>query len=155
VNFFPSNAGIAGAFLEIWEVDPASGLRVKKKPEAAALIDETGDWGPIKVHGFKSYEFAVTRENETDVNFFYEPFLRSDHLIRLNIATGLAPFIDASPNHTALTVVRQREFCGDLGAGSDVLEIAGTNVINTYDGTARRSPPARRRCSRSTTAPTA
>ncbi|HEY8153927.1 MAG TPA: alpha/beta fold hydrolase [Myxococcota bacterium] len=131
VNFFPSNVGITGAFLEIWEVDPATGLRVKKKPEAAALIDATGDWGPIKVHGFKSYEFAVARDGEVDVNFFYEPFLRSDHLIRLNIATGLVPFIDSSPNHTALTVVRQREFCGDLGAGSDVLEIGGTNVINT------------------------
>ena len=131
VNFFPSNVGIAGAFLEIWEVDPGTGLRTKKKPEAAALIDATGDWGPVKVHSFKSYELAVTRENEVDVNFFYEPFLRSDNLIRLNIATGLAPFIDASPNHTALTVVRQREFCGDLGAGSDVLEIAGSNVINT------------------------
>jgi pimeloyl-ACP methyl ester carboxylesterase len=131
VNFFPSNVGIAGAFLEIWQVDPATGRRAKKKPEAAYLIDATGDWGPVKVHGFKYYEFAVTRENETGVNFFYEPFLRTDQLIRLNIATGLAPFIDSGPNHTALTVVRQREFCGDLGAGSDVLEIAGTNVINT------------------------
>jgi pimeloyl-ACP methyl ester carboxylesterase len=131
VNFFPSNVGIAGAFLEIWEVDPATGLRNKKKPEAAYLIDATGDWGPAKVHGFKFYEFAVSRENEADVNFFYEPFLRTDQLIRLNIATGLAPFIDASPNHTALTVVRQREFCADLGAGSDSLVIGGSEVLNT------------------------
>ena len=131
VNLFPSNVGVVGAFLEIWEVNPATGLRTKKKPEAAALIDASGDWGPVKVHGFKHYEFAVSRENEADINFFYEPFLRSDNLVRLNIATGLAPFIDVSPNHAAVTVVRQREFCGDLGAGSDVLEIAGTNVINT------------------------
>jgi hypothetical protein len=75
-------------------------------------------------------EFAVLRDGEVDINFFYEPFLRSDRLIRLNIATGLAPFIDASPNHSALTVVRQREFCGDLGTASDVLEIDGTGVVN-------------------------
>lgn len=131
VNFFPTNVGLAGAFLEIWEVDPATGLRVKKKPEAAALIDATGDWGPIKVHGFKYYELEVSRDGEANINFFYEPFLRSDNLIRLNIATGLTPFIDTNANHTAITVVRQREFCGDLGAGSDVLEIGGTNVINT------------------------
>jgi pimeloyl-ACP methyl ester carboxylesterase len=130
VNFFPSNVGIVGAFLEIWEVDPATGLRVKKKPEAAALIDATGDWGPIKLHGFKWYEFAVTREGEVDINFFYEPFLRSDNFVRLNVATGLAPFIDSGPNHSAITVVRQREFCADLGAGSDSLMIDGSEVLN-------------------------
>src|SRR5262245_23032056 len=34
VNFFPSNAGIAGAILEIWEVDPATGLRQGDMPVA-------------------------------------------------------------------------------------------------------------------------
>jgi pimeloyl-ACP methyl ester carboxylesterase len=132
VNFFPSNVGIAGARLEIWEVDGGTGLRIGGEPLAARVIDTTGDWGPIDdVEAGRYYELAVLREGEVDVRFFYEPFLRSDRLIRLNIATGLAPFIDANPNHVALTVVRQREFCGDLGAGSDVLEIDGANVINT------------------------
>ena len=131
VNFFPSNVGIAGARLEIWEVDGATGLRIGSDPLATRVIDATGDWGPIdEVKAKRHYELAVLREGEVDVRFFYEPFLRSDRLIRLNIATGLAPFIDASPNHVALTVVRQREFCGDLGAGSDVLEVDGTNLIN-------------------------
>jgi pimeloyl-ACP methyl ester carboxylesterase len=132
VNFFPSNVGIAGARLEIWEVDGATGLRIGGDPLATRDIDATGDWGPIDdVQAGRHYEFAVLRDGEVDVRFYYEPFLRSDRLIRLNIATGLAPFIDVSPNHAALTVVRQREFCGDLGAGSDVLEFDGTNVINT------------------------
>ena len=131
VNFFPSNAGIAGAILEIWEVDGATGFRKGESPVAMRLIDQTGDWGPIdEVKGGKHYELAVLREGENDVRFFFEPFLRSDHLLRLNVATGLAPFIDASDAHTALTVVRFKEFCGDLGAGSDVLAIDGTNVIN-------------------------
>ena len=132
VNFFPSNVGIAGARLEIWEVDGGTGLRTGGEPLAVRVIGATGDWGPIDdVEAARYYELAVLREGEADVRFFYEPFLRSDRLIRLNIATGLAPFIDANPNHVALTVVRQREFCGDLGAGSDVLEIDGANVINT------------------------
>jgi hypothetical protein len=131
VNFFPSNVGIAGATLQVWEVDGATGLRIDDEPLATRLIDATGDWGPIDdVEAGRYYELAVLRDGEVDVNFFYEPFLRSDRLIRLNIATGLAPFIDASPNHSALTVVRQREFCGDLGAASDVLEIDGTGVVN-------------------------
>jgi pimeloyl-ACP methyl ester carboxylesterase len=131
VNFFPSNVGIAGATLEIWEVDGATGLRIDNEPLATRVINATGDWGPIDdVEAGRYYEFAVLRDGEVDVNFFYEPFLRSDRLIRLNIATGLAPFIDASPNHSALTVLRQREFCGDLGTASDVLEINGTGVVN-------------------------
>jgi pimeloyl-ACP methyl ester carboxylesterase len=130
VNFFPSNEGIAGAILEVWEVDPATGLRRGNGPVATRLIDASGDWGPIdEVKGGRHYEFAVMREGDVDVNFFYEPFLRSDHLIRLNIATGLAPFIDQNDNHSALTVIRNKEFCGDLGGGSDVLSIDGTNLI--------------------------
>lgn len=131
VNFFPSNVGIVGARLEIWEVDGATGLRIGGEPLAKRVIGASGDWGPIDdVEAGRYYELAVLRDGEADVRFYYEPFLRSDRLIRLNIATGLAPFIDASPNHVALTVVRQREFCGDLAAGSDVLEIDGLNVIN-------------------------
>jgi lipase/uncharacterized protein/lipase (class 2) len=131
VNFFPSNVGIAGATLQIWEVDGATGSRIGGDPLATRVIDATGDWGPIDdVEAGRYYELAVLRDGEVDVRFFYEPFLRSDRLIRLNIATGLAPFVDASPNHVALTVVRQREFCGDLDAASDVLELDGTNVIN-------------------------
>jgi hypothetical protein len=131
VNFFPTNVGIAGATLEIWEVDGTTGFRMGDEPLAKRSIDASGDWGPIdEVEAGKHYEFAVLREGQVDVRFFYEPFLRSDHLIRLNIATGLAPFIDASENHAALTVVRFKEFCGDLGAGSDILSIDSTNVIN-------------------------
>jgi pimeloyl-ACP methyl ester carboxylesterase len=131
VNFFPNNMGIAGALLEIWLVDGATGLRIGDGPVATRQIDETGDWGPIdEVNGELYYEFAVLREGEVDLNFFYEPFLRSDYFIRLNVATGLAPFIDSGPNHSALTVVRQREFCADLGAASDSLVIDGSEVLN-------------------------
>jgi pimeloyl-ACP methyl ester carboxylesterase len=131
VNFFPSNEGIDGAHLDVWLVKGSTGERLLHQPWASFDIGPDGNFGPFFVIFGLHYEFAVTREGETDVNFFYEPFLRSDELVRLNIATGLAPFIDAGPNHTALTVVRQKEFCADLGAGSDVLEIAGTNVLNT------------------------
>ena len=130
-NYFPSNEGLAGARLEIWEVDGATGLRTGKGPVATEVIDETGEWGPIdEVKGGRHYEFAVERDGEADLNVFYEPFIRSDHLIRLNVATGLLPFIDQSDDHAAITVVRNNELCGDLGTASDVLEIGGTNVIN-------------------------
>jgi pimeloyl-ACP methyl ester carboxylesterase len=132
VNFFPSNEGLEGATLEIWKVDGATGLRDGKGPVATRQIGASGDWGPIdEVKGGQPYEFAVVRDGELDLNYFYEPFRRSDHFIRLNVATDLAPFIDQSDDHAAITVLRNKEFCGDLGAASDVLEVDGTNVINT------------------------
>jgi pimeloyl-ACP methyl ester carboxylesterase len=131
-NFFPQNVGIAGATLEIWEVDGDTGFREGKGPVAMRQIDETGSWGPIdEVKGGRHYEFAVLRDGQVDVNYFYEPFLRSDHLVRLNVGEGLAPFIDSSDDHAAVTVLRNKELCADLGAGSDVLLIDGTNVLNT------------------------
>jgi pimeloyl-ACP methyl ester carboxylesterase len=132
VSAFPQNAGLTGATLEIWEVDGATGFRKGNEPVATRRIDETGNWGPIdEVKGGRHYEFSVLRDGQLDVNYFYEPFLRSDHLVRLNVGDGLAPFIDSSENHAAVTVLRNKEFCGDLGLGSDVLSIDGTDVINT------------------------
>ena len=131
VDFFPQNTGIAGATLEIWEVDGATGFRKAAAPLATRLIDATGNFGPIdEVRGGKHYEFAVLRDAQVGIHYFYEPFLRSDHLLRLNVAQGLAPFIDASDDDVALTVTRFKELCGDLGAGSDVLSINGTDVLN-------------------------
>lgn len=135
VDAFPENAGLAGATLEIWEVDGATGERKKASPLKTFLIDATGDFGPVdEVKGGKYYEFAVSRAGFNTVNYFYEPFLRSDHLVRLNVGDGLAPFIDSSANHTAVTVLRNKEFCADKGALSDELSIGGTQVLNLITG---------------------
>ncbi len=133
VSAFPQNDGLAGATLEIWEVDGDTGFRLGMGPIATRLIDETGNWGPInEVMGGKYYEFAVLREGKASVNYFYEPFLRSDHLVRLNVADGLTPYLDSSPNHASVTVLRNKEFCADKGALSDELSIDGTQVLNLF-----------------------
>ena len=127
---FPANTGLDGATLEVWLVDGDTGERVGDAPRDAFAIGPDGNWGPFKAWFGLHYELALVREGEVTINYYYEPFLRSDHLVRLNVAGGLAPFITSSDNHTALTVVRFREFWGDRGAQNDVLEIDGTNVIN-------------------------
>ena len=127
---FPANTGLDGATLEVWLVDGETGERVGAAPRDTFAIGPDGNWGPFKAWFGLHYELALVREGEVELNYYYEPFLRSDHLVRLNVAGGLAPFITSSDNHTALTVVRFREFWGDRGAQNDVLEIDGTNVIN-------------------------
>jgi hypothetical protein len=130
VTSFPQNTGLDGATLEVWWVDPRTGARIGSDPQETFAIGPDGDFGPFRVWHGLSYELAVQREGEVEIAYFYEPFRRSDHLVRLNVALGLAPFIPSDPASTALTLIRYKEFWGDRGAQNDVLEIDGTDVIN-------------------------
>jgi pimeloyl-ACP methyl ester carboxylesterase len=130
VTVFPENFGLEGATLRIWRVDGDTGQRIGHHPEATYAIGPDGEFGPFHARAGRHYEFAVSREGDVDIDYFYEPFLRSDYLVRLNVALDLAPFIESSDNHVALTVVRFKEFWGDRGAENDVLAIDGTDVIN-------------------------
>ncbi|HKX46114.1 MAG TPA: alpha/beta hydrolase [Planctomycetota bacterium] len=130
VTSFPQNTGLDGATLEIWRVDGDTGERTGSGPVATYAIGADGDFGPFTAWLGKHYELAVTREGEVSLHYYYEPFLRSDHLVRLNVALGLAPFISSSDAHVALTVLRFKEFWGDRGAANDVLAIDGIDVIN-------------------------
>ncbi len=64
-------------------------------------------------------------------HFYFEPFSRSDHFLRLNSSPpgqGIDAFVPKDPQRTNLVITRQREFWGDQGAASDVLTIDGLNV---------------------------
>lgn len=130
VTAFPQNTGLGGATLEVWLVDGDTGERVFDHPQETFAIDPDGSFGPFQAWFGLHYEFAVLREGEVTINYFYEPFLRSDDLVRLNVALGLAPFIPQSDASTTLTVVRFKEFWGNRGADNDVLAIDGTDVVN-------------------------
>jgi pimeloyl-ACP methyl ester carboxylesterase len=130
VTSFPQNTGLDGATLEVWWVDGRTGARIGSQPVETFAIGPDGDFGPFRVWNGLSYELSVQREGEVEIAYFYEPFRRSDHLVRLNVALGLAPFIPSDPDSTALTVIRYQEFWGDRGAENDVLAVDGTDVIN-------------------------
>jgi len=127
---FPQNVGLDGATLEIWQVDGDTGERLGDDPQATFAIGPDGNFGPFKAKYGRHYEFAAIREDARDLIYFFEPFLRSDHLVRVNAATALDPFIESSDDHSAVTVIRYKEFWGDRGAENDVLAIDGTDVIN-------------------------
>jgi pimeloyl-ACP methyl ester carboxylesterase len=127
---FPENVGLDGATLEIWRVDGDTGERLGDDPRATFAIGPDGSFGPFKAKYGRHYEFSVVREGTKGLNYFFEPFLRSDHLVRVNAALALDPFIESSDDHTAVTVVRYKEFWGDRGPENDVLAINGTDVIN-------------------------
>jgi pimeloyl-ACP methyl ester carboxylesterase len=115
---YPANSGIDGANLEIWEVSTRSGKRRTKTPLASFQIDETGEFSPVKVSSKKRYELAVIRtasDGATVTNhFYYEPWIRDNHLLRLNLApldSALSNAVERGP-HTTASVIRQREWWG-------------------------------------------
>ncbi len=133
---FPENVGYDGATVELWRVDPATGARIGKRPRETFAIDASGDFGPVGVNGTKHYELAVLRpatalSPATVHHFYFEPFSRSDHFIRLNTSRpgeSLEAFLPRDPAYTNLVISRQREFWGDQGGASDQLLIDGLNI---------------------------
>jgi pimeloyl-ACP methyl ester carboxylesterase len=126
---FPDNAGIDGATVEAWALDPRTGERRGRRPRASVVVGPDGDFsfvGPQRRH----WELVVKRNGELPLHYFFERFPRSDHLVRLNAAPILEPFFPMNEGATGMAVIRYKEFWGDRGPENDVLSIDGTDVIN-------------------------
>jgi len=139
---FPANSGVAGARLDVFRVNPATGRRTSQTPVATYQLTGDGSFGPFNGSGTDSYEFAITKGNDVHHQYF-PPFRRTDHLIRLltnEAGTGADLLIRKGPNHSAVLSYRNKEWWGDQGAGSDTLSLNGTNVLNST--TAPRSKRA-------------
>ena len=129
---FPQNTGLSGATVQLWPIDQSTGERTSSRPIASFSIGSSGDFGPVTVQAGRRYEFAELRAGYPTHHFYYEPFTRSDHLIRLLESDALrlagGP---PDPRSMAMVIIRYKEFWGDQGGQSDVLEIDGQRVCNT------------------------
>ncbi|MFB4312729.1 alpha/beta hydrolase [Actinomadura sp. 21ATH] len=139
---FPANTGAAGARLEIYRVDPRTGERLARRPDAAYRLSGDGSWGPFRAHGGAHYEFAVVWNGTSVHHTYFQPFLRSDNLVRVLTSRpgeGLAARMEVGDGHSALTFSRQKEWWGDQGAAGDSLRVNGREVLN-----AANAPRAKR-----------
>ena len=128
---FPQNRGTpAGVTVEVWEVDGATGQRTASAPVARLPADGNGAWGPAQVEAGRHYEFALLRPGVATLHYYFEPFVRSDHLIRLLYADGVEAVVERGERHVSWLVLRYKELWGDQGAESDELLVNGTNVCN-------------------------
>jgi len=132
--YFPENTGVDGGTVKIYEVDGYTGARLHKKPEAVYIIESDGNWGPFKAKTGEYYEFIIVHPTGDLHPFYYQPFIRSDFLIRLNTSEepggGTSAGMDRSEYHSNLVVGRNMEFWGDQGIDNDILAINGVNVVN-------------------------
>jgi pimeloyl-ACP methyl ester carboxylesterase len=131
---FPQNSGLSGATVQVWPINQRTGERTSGKPIATSVVGSSGDWGAVRVHAGRRYELTLVRTDNPTApshHFYFEPFLRSDHLVRLLESDALrlaggAPEARA----VALLIVRYKELWGDQAAQSDVLTINGQSVCN-------------------------
>jgi pimeloyl-ACP methyl ester carboxylesterase len=132
-NVFPQNQGADGFTLRIFEIDRRTGRREHRRPDATFTIGPDGAWGPFKAHAGERYEFALTRTDGSVHHVYFQPFLRSDHLVRLLTSRpgeGLDLLREPSATSAGFGVIRYKEMWGDQGANNDTLEIDGVNVLN-------------------------
>jgi pimeloyl-ACP methyl ester carboxylesterase len=131
---FPINTGVTGATLQIWRVSGHTGQRVRRHAVAIRPLGGDGSWGPVRLERGEHHEFAIVRgDGSATHHFYFEPFVRSDHLVRLLTSppgTGLDALVERSERHVSLVVSRNKELWGDQGAESDVLRVNGTNIVN-------------------------
>jgi pimeloyl-ACP methyl ester carboxylesterase len=130
---FPQNSGVQDRTLEVWEVRGSSGQRKRRHPVAVESLGGDGSWGPFELGRGGHYEFALVPTDGRTHHFYYEPFVRSDHLVRLLTSepgSALDLLTEKSPNHVSMVATRNKELWGDQGAENDLLEINGTNVCN-------------------------
>jgi pimeloyl-ACP methyl ester carboxylesterase len=120
---FPANTGREGAKLEFWEVDPNTRRRIATAPLASFDVGADGNFGPVNVSAEKYYELLLYTPNAGLYQHFYpQRFLRTSYLERLLSGPPDSPSRQNSnvgPGHTALTVLRMREWLA-----SDVLEVS-------------------------------
>jgi hypothetical protein len=139
---FPSNAGVTDATLEVYPVSPLTGHRLQIRPAHVTPLAADGSFGPLPVQPHTRYELALLRPGQATHHFYFEPFRRTDTLVRLLTSRpgeGLGALVDTSDRHTALTIQRQQEWWGDQGEAGDHLWINGRDVL-----TATNAPRAKR-----------
>ena len=138
---FPANTGIDGSVLDVYEVRADDGTRLRRRPVHTVAIGADGNFGPLEVKRNKHYELQLTRQGPDGPlyqHFYYEPFVRSNHLLRLNLAPIGSPLSEAIQRgpHTTVSIVRQKEWWGanpNDAANVDTLEVStriGADVVD-------------------------
>lgn len=135
---FPQNMGVDDATLQIFEVDGATGGRLRTDPDATyPLSSPIGAFGPFEAIGGRHYEFVILRDGLRPHHFYTQPVVRSDHLIRLlTVDPAIFPGdlleanADRSDGTSSFVLTRYREFWGDQGANNDALTVNGLNIIS-------------------------
>jgi hypothetical protein len=128
---FPENTGGSGDTLKIWPVD-SNGKRTTATPNQTIEITDGseggGDWGPVLVAKKQRYEFEVAQPGVGTLHYYYEPFVRSDYTLRLEVSAALEQDTGNRLGAAGAVDIRYKELWGDQPGESDRLLINGLNI---------------------------
>lgn len=130
---FPANAAATGVRVDVHEIDAGTGRRLAAQPLARFAIGADGAFGPFAAAPGARYEFAVDHGGGHVQHQYFQPFQRTDRLIRLltnRPGEGISSRVPVDPRHSALALTRYKEWWGDQGANSDSLLVNGTEILN-------------------------
>jgi pimeloyl-ACP methyl ester carboxylesterase len=128
------NLPAAGAAIQIWALDSATGLRAAATPVATFTADELGYWGPVELLPATHYEFFITPtgDDAVPIHYYREPFVRSNqgvYLRTLPNPDSLAGILLAGlPFSDDATILVNFTSSTGILAGTDSLVINGVEM---------------------------
>jgi len=105
---FVNNLPLAGATVEVYATDPATGER-QGVARWRKTVGADGLWGPFEASGTQRYEFVISAPGYATTHIYRQPFARSSSIVHLR-ATLLAQ-ADADAG-SVLTLTRPRGYFG-------------------------------------------
>ena len=114
-----TNRPVAGAEVEIYEVDAATGERRTNAPAHRKATGEDGMWGPFIGRADACYEFVLAMAGQPITHTYRSPFLRSSDLVHLR------PGMFAKGDEGAAAVVAMSRPRGYFGVGRDRFSLDG------------------------------
>jgi hypothetical protein len=79
---FVNNLPLAGATVEVYATDPATGER-QGGPRWRKTVGADGRWGPFAAEGTAAYEFVVSAPGYSTLHIYRQPFPRSSAVVNL------------------------------------------------------------------------
>ncbi|MCW5747884.1 MAG: alpha/beta fold hydrolase [Alphaproteobacteria bacterium] len=114
-----TNLPVAGASVEVWEVDGRSGQRKSLTVAHRRVTDADGLWGPFRGRQDAFYEFVIEVSGSPITHIYRSPFLRSSDVIHLRPGQ-----FDKDESKAGAVVVMTRPR-GYFGVGRDKFTLDG------------------------------
>lgn len=123
-----TNIAVAGAEVEIFEVDARTGDRKSAVALHRKITGEDGIWGPFIGRSDAFYEFVLRIEGQPTTHTYRSPFLRSSDVVHLRPQ----PFAKADEGAGAVTIMSRPR--GYFGVGRDKFTLDGKVPPGINDG---------------------
>jgi pimeloyl-ACP methyl ester carboxylesterase len=123
-----TNLPVAGADVEIYEVDARTGERKSQQPLHRKTTGDDGVWGPFVGRAEAYYEFVLRLAAHPITHTYRSPFRRASDLVHLR------PAVLAKGDESAGAVVTMSRPRGYFGVGRDKFSLDGKVPPGISDG---------------------